>query len=82
MSHEFLLLQKSMRESTSAILDYYVVFLHDFNLENWIQVMNKEYKSMQNNKVWEIVAKGYLRLSKFWKLISKAKRILMTKGYT
>ena len=25
------------------------------NLEKWIKAMNEEYKSMQDNKVWELV---------------------------
>ena len=29
--------------------------MQDSNSEKWIEVMNEEYKSMQNNKVWELV---------------------------
>ena len=29
--------------------------MQDSNLEKWIEAMNEEYKSMQDNKVWELV---------------------------
>jgi len=29
--------------------------MQDSNSEKWIQAMNEEYKSMQDNKVWELV---------------------------
>ncbi|KAL3643852.1 hypothetical protein CASFOL_011784 [Castilleja foliolosa] len=29
--------------------------MQDFNSQNWIDAMNEEYKSMQDNKVWDLV---------------------------
>ena len=29
--------------------------MQDSNSKKWIETMNEEYKSMQNNKVWELV---------------------------
>ena len=29
--------------------------MQDSNSEKWIEAMNEEYKSMQDNKVWELV---------------------------
>ena len=30
--------------------------MQDSNSEKWIEAMNEEYKSMQDNKVWELVS--------------------------
>ena len=29
--------------------------MQDSNSKKWIEAMNKEYKSMQENKVWELI---------------------------
>jgi len=29
--------------------------MQDFNSQKWIDVMNEEYKSMQDNQVWDLV---------------------------
>ena len=29
--------------------------MQDFNSENWIDAMNEEYKSMQDNQIWDLV---------------------------
>ena len=29
--------------------------MQDSNSKKWIETMNEQYKSMQNNKVWELV---------------------------
>ena len=34
---------------------YFHQAMQDSNSEKWIETMNEEYKSMQDNKVWELV---------------------------
>ena len=67
--------------------------MQDSNLEKWIEAMNEEYKSMQDNKVWELIplAEGVKPIGCDW--IFKTKRdskgnverymaCLVAKGYT
>nr|CAN61066.1 hypothetical protein VITISV_004412 [Vitis vinifera] len=54
-------LRRSTRERRNAISDDYIVYLpgnqamKSSNSQKWIEAMNEEYKSMQDNKVWELV---------------------------
>ena len=41
--------------STEYLKQYLFLRINDLSVNMWIQTMNEEYKSMQNNKVWELV---------------------------
>ena len=53
--------------------------MQDFNSKKWIDAMNEEYKSMQDNQVWDLipylkvrsplVANGYLKLKGIQKVM-------------
>ena len=67
--------------------------MQDSNSENWIEAMNEEYKSMQDNKVWELVPlpEGVKPIGCKWIFktkrdskgnVERYKARLVAKGYT
>ena len=58
ISDDYMVFLQEHEESSSIIEDDPINFrqaMEDSNSDKWIETMNQEYKSMQDNKVWELV---------------------------
>ena len=75
------------------ILSTFIKPMQSSNSEKWIEAMNEEYKSMQDNKVWELVplTEGVKPISCKWIFkteqdskgnVERYKARLIAKGYT
>ena len=59
ISDDYLVFLQENEDPNNGVMEDYLIIvrqaIQDPNSEKWIEAMSEEYKSMQDNKVWELV---------------------------